>query len=250
MSHGNATQLTKGRKHAQSFAGPQPEQPKSVRERYNKSSFVGSQRPASARDAAALNRQKTNKSANTWQTQEDEKNARIAKLKESRQRYGRKSRPATAQLKKGQPTVSEAELNQIVARGWKDAEKLKAQKEEKTKRNNSKPKKRAHVKSQNTIQEEAALSQIVSKAWTTYEKKKEHTKKPKVNNFDGHHHPKPVKKARVKSQNTLIEEAQLQQIVGKAWKNVEKTKAKPKPSPQKAKRHVHIKSQNTLMEEA
>ena len=47
-----------------------------------------------------------------------------------------------------------------------------------------------------------------------------------------------------------MEEAQLEQIVGKAWKTVEQSKQKPKPSPQKAKRHVHIKSQNTLMEEA
>ena len=38
--------------------------------------------------------------------------------------------------------------------------------------------------------------------------------------------------------------------MGQAWLNVEKQKTKPKASPVKKKRQVHMKSQNTLMEEA
>ena len=38
--------------------------------------------------------------------------------------------------------------------------------------------------------------------------------------------------------------------MGRAWENVEKKKAKAKASPCKPKKQVHIKSQNTLMEEA
>jgi len=48
-----------------------------------------------------------------------------------------------------------------------------------------------------------------------------------------------------------MEEEQLAEIVGKAWMNVEKEKIKAKASPcKKPKKQVHIKSQNTLAEEA
>ena len=112
-----------------------------------------------------------------------------------------------------------------------------------------KPAKKAHLKSQQTIAEEKALADIIPKAWAKVEnQKKNHA--PKHNNFTHKRSPVPKKKVHIKSQNTIMEEAQLEQIVGKAWLNVEQKKAKISSSPvKKPKKHVHLKSQNTIMEE-
>jgi len=64
--------------------------------------------------------------------------------------------------------------------------------------------------------EEQALSKIVKTAWTTVEKKKEKVEeKPVI---------KTVKKAKLKSQNTIMEEKALSEIIPKAWAAAEKAK--------------------------
>ena len=153
---------------------------------------------------------------------------RIARVKASRKAYSK--RPSAARLKKGQPTVSEDELNKIVAQGWANAEKAKAKRKPATK-------KKAHVKSQDTLMEEAQLNTIVQTAWSSV------GSKPAARGLK-----KPTKRP-IKSQDTIAEEQELSSIVNNAWKNVEEGKVRPSPSPCKKKR-AHVKSQNTLMEEA
>lgn len=170
------------------------------------------------------------------------------------------------------PIVSQEELNKIVSKGWAEAEKLKAQKDQAKQQRPTSAVKKAHIKSQNTIMEENALTQIVSKAWTNVELKKQKDLKTKIVEDKAVRRP-ASKKAHLKSQNTIMEENALKEIIPKAWAVAESklnkkhqphtggpltertsvsklqhpTIIEEKPAP--AKKPL-LKSQNTIMEEA
>lgn len=104
--------------------------------------------------------------------------------------------------------------------------------------------------------EENALKEIIPKAWAAAESKmnkkhKHHEGKAQMSAIieepllkvepskaKSHHvSPNKARRVHIKSQNTLMEEAQLEQIVGRAWADAEKMKVKTQKEREKIQDH-------------